>query len=80
MKGRDLIIYILEHGLEDEPIYKDGSFIGYIPASKAAEKMEVGLATVYMWVSQGRMDHIVVGESIFVSADCKLKPLSGNDI
>ena len=40
MTGRDLIIYILENGLEDEPIIQDGMIImknlGYIPLDEAA--------------------------------------------
>ena len=69
--GRELIIYILENGLEDEPIFKDGKFIGYITAEEAAAKMNVGVATVYVWVCQKRLDGIMVGNILYVPADSK---------
>ena len=41
MTGRDLIIYILENGLEDEPVFKDGKFIGFITTGEAAVQCNV---------------------------------------
>lgn len=45
--GRDLIIYILEHKLEDEPIFTDGQFTGFYTAEKFAELYGYGVETVY---------------------------------
>lgn len=56
MTGRDLIIYILQNNLEDESVFKSGKFIGFIPAHEAAAKLGVGVATIYVYVDQGRLD------------------------
>ena len=34
MTGRDLIVYILSNNLENEEVFKDGKFIGFIPAQE----------------------------------------------
>ena len=31
MTGRELILYILQNGLENEEVFKDGIFVGFIP-------------------------------------------------
>lgn len=66
MTGRDLIIYILENHLEDEPIFKDGRIPGFISMGEAAEKMNVGLATVFTLINQGKIDYIVIGNAIYI--------------
>lgn len=73
MTGRDLIVYILSNGLEDESVFNDGKFIGFITVSEAAEKMNVGLETIYAWIVQGRLEHICFEGKYFITADCKLK-------
>lgn len=70
MTGRDLVIYIISNGLENEPIFKDGKFIGFITMSEAAEKMGVGIPTIYAWISQGRLKHICIGSTYLIAADC----------
>ena len=40
MTGRELILYILENGLENEPVIKNGTFVGFMTVTQAAEKME----------------------------------------
>ena len=71
MTGRDLILYILENGLEDEPVFKNGRFIGFITPSDVAKKNEVGLATVYAWMHQQRLESVVVSEGIYIPANYK---------
>ena len=71
MTGKDLIIYILEHDLENEPVFKDGRFIGFITVGEAAAKMGVGLATIYIWIKQDEIDYIQIGDRFYVSADFK---------
>jgi hypothetical protein len=44
MTGRDLIVYILQNNLENEPVFKDGKFIGFMTEGEAAEKFDVGVA------------------------------------
>lgn len=73
MTGRDLILYILSNNLENEPVFKDGKFIGFITAGEAAERMNVGVATIYVWFSQKRMDGVLINDRLFIPADFKLK-------
>ena len=69
MTGRELIMYILANGLEDEPVYKNGKFIGFVTPAEVASKNNVGFATVYAWIHQGRLDNISVQEGIYIPAN-----------
>lgn len=69
MTGKELILYILENNLENEQVCKDGKFVGFITPAEAAEQMNVGLATVYAWINQGRLDHIIVGGIVYIPAN-----------
>lgn len=71
MTGRDLIVYILSNGLEDEPVFKDGKFIGFVTAGEAAERFDVGVATIYVWASQNRLPSVIVGNTLYVPANFK---------
>ena len=73
MTGRELIIYILSNGLEDEPIYEDGKILGFITATEAAEKFNVGLATIKVWINEGMLDGIRIGEELYIPANADLK-------
>ena len=74
MTGRDLIIYILQNNLEDEPIFDNGNFlIGFVPAIEIAVKHNVGLATVYTWVEHGLMDGVIINNTLYVPEKAKLK-------
>ena len=69
MKGRDLILYILANGLEDEPVFEDGKLIGFMTLDEAALKFEVGAATVRVWINEGMLYGIKIGEEIYIPAD-----------
>ena len=71
MNGRELIIYILANGLEDEPVFKNGNFIGFVTPNEVAVKEHVGTATVHTWIHQGRLESEAVSEGIYVPADYK---------
>ena len=73
MTGRELIIYILTNGLEDEPIYEDGRILGFITAAEAAEKFNVGLATIKVWVNEGTLNGIRIGDELYIPANAILK-------
>lgn len=73
MTGKDLIAYILANNLENEPVFKDGKFIGFITAGEAAEKFNVGLATIFVWVTQKRLDGFIFGDKVYIPANCELK-------
>lgn len=53
MTGRELILYILENGLEDEPVMQGGKFVGFMSGIEAAAKFNVGMATIDLWASKG---------------------------
>jgi hypothetical protein len=66
MTGRELILYILENGLENEPVFKDGKFIGFTTPDEVAVKLNVGPATVHAWIHQGRVESEAVREGIYI--------------
>lgn len=69
MTGRDLIMYILVNKLEDELVFDNGKFVGFITEGEAAERMHVGIATIRAWINQGMLDCIVVGGLVYIPAD-----------
>lgn len=58
MTGRDLILYILTNNLEDEPVFKDGKFIGFVTDVEAAAMLNVGVETINVWLENGFLDGI----------------------
>lgn len=71
MTGRELIIYILENKLEDEPVFKNGKFIGFVTPAEVAIKTEVGLATVHAWMQQGLLSSEPVLQGFYIPANFK---------
>lgn len=71
MNGRELIIHILSNGLEDEPVFKNGKFIGFVTPEEVAVRNNVGTATVHAWIRQGRLESEAVREGVYIPADCK---------
>jgi hypothetical protein len=74
MTGRDLIIYILSNGLENEPIVKDGKLMGFMTVEEAACKMRVGVATIHVWIYQRLLDFVSIGDAIYIPAN-SISPL-----
>ena len=73
MTGRDLVLYIMSHHLEDEPIFKDGKFIGFINIPEAAEKFNVGVNTIYAWIANRQIDFVDIGHTYLIPAECEIK-------
>ena len=71
MTGRELIIYILENGLEDEPVFKDGKFIGFITIGEAAAKMDVGSATIQTLILQNKIEGVPVISGVYIPGNFK---------
>lgn len=71
MTGRDLIIYILSNGLENEPIVKDGKLIGFMTVEEAAAKMNVGSATIHVWIWQRQLPFVSIGDAIYIPIGTK---------
>ena len=73
MTGRELIVYILENHLEDEPVFKDGVFIGFLTVGEVAEKLGVGVSTVRTFATLDRIDYISSGGRMYIPANFKVK-------
>lgn len=73
MTGRDLILYILENNLENEPVIKKGTFIGFITAGEAAAKFNVGVETIKLWVKLDMLNGVKIGNEIYILANAKPK-------
>lgn len=71
--GRDLIVYILENGLEDEPVFKDGKFIGFITDTEAAVRLKTGVATVQAMCNLEILPGVKIGEKLYIPANTKLE-------
>ena len=79
MTGRDLIIYILSNNLEDRPIFEDGRLVGFITVGEAAEKMNVGVATIYVWIRQKRLLGLFIGDEVYIPANFQILSERGKD-
>lgn len=66
MTCRDLILYILENGLEDEPVFKDGKFIGFLTPNEAAEEVGTGIATIYALAKEGNIPNVMIKEGLYI--------------
>lgn len=66
MTGRDLILYILANNLENEPVFKNGSFVGFETEEGFAVKHNVGIETVRVWIIMGLIDYIQVGNKFYI--------------
>ena len=66
MTGRDLIIYILKNGLEDEPVFKNGNFIGFVSSGEAAIALKTGLATINCLSNTGALSHIEIKNATYI--------------
>ena len=66
MTGRDLIIYILQNNLEDEPVFKDDKILGFMTETEAAAKLGVGKASIRAAINMGMLEGIRIGDSIYI--------------
>ncbi len=78
MTGRELIIYILENGLEDKPMFENGKPLGFMTLVEAAIKFGVGGGTIMTWICLNQIKYIQLGEKIYIPANEK-SPLEGNN-
>lgn len=73
MNGKDLIIYILSNNLENEPVYKDGVFLGLMDVNTAAAKFNVGPAVINAWYELNFLEGIKIGDQVFIFPTTNLK-------
>lgn len=76
MTGRELIIYILQNGLENEEVFKDGKILGYMTIDEAAVRTHFGRATIKAWVEEGMLDNVIrIGEEVLIPETSVLKTI-----
>lgn len=68
MTGRDLILYILQNKLEDEPVFDDGIFLGFMNEMEAAVKFNVGVSTIRTWVHMEKLPAISICNTLYIPA------------
>lgn len=73
MTGRELILYILANNLENENVFENGKFIGFLTVGEAAEKFNVGIATIRHWIEFGYLDSIHIYENFYIPCNAELK-------
>lgn len=71
MTGRDLILYILENNLENEPVVKDGIFIGLMSEEEAAAKFDVGVSTIRVYNTLKMLDGIEINGRLYFLRNAK---------
>lgn len=69
MTGKELIRYIIDNDLEQEQVFQNGKFIGFITREEAAQKFHVGVATISVWYQFGAIDGFVLGDQLFIAAN-----------
>lgn len=71
MTARELIVYILSNGLENEPVCKNGKLIGFMTPEEAATKFGVGVATINIWFDLDMLDGIDIGGNLYIPCGAK---------
>jgi hypothetical protein len=66
MKGRDLIIYILENHLEDEDVLSDLKKLGLYSVGEVAALNNVGEATIKAWCGFGRYNYTTIDGRMYI--------------
>lgn len=73
MTGRDLILYILTNGLEDEPIFDSNTIfmenLGFMPMDEVAVRMNVGFSTVIAWMQKGVLNGYNINNALYVEVN-----------
>lgn len=64
--GKDLLIYILENDLLNEPIVANGRPIGFYTEDDAAVAFGVGRATIRLWIERGDVEAVLIGDAWFI--------------
>ena len=72
MTGRDLIVYILENHLENEELFNDGNFLGFLTIDEAAVKLGIGTAAVIALFELGKLPGVKFGEIIYIFPSCEI--------
>lgn len=69
MTARELIMYILENHLEDEPVFSNGTFIGFMTEANFAKEQGFGIATVRTLFDLKMISGVKIGDEIYIPVD-----------
>ena len=69
MTGRELIIFILDHHLEDAVLFEEWKIPGFLTVEEAAVKMSTGVETVKALYKRGALKGFTLGDTIFIKED-----------
>ena len=67
MTGKDLLCYIIDNNLLDEPVFNDGKFIGFLLVEEVAKRLDVGTASVRALVHLDKLEGINVNGKLYIS-------------
>lgn len=68
MTGRDLIIYILENGLEDKEVLDGGKILGFETLYGLAEKKDVGVETIFALCKMHDVPTVLINNRVCIPA------------
>ena len=68
MTGRELIMFILVNNLEDTKLSLNDFVLSTV---EAAQKFNVGLATIRTWVLEEKINSVVIGDEVYILKDAK---------
>lgn len=71
MTGRELIIYIMQNGLENDEVLKDGIFVGLMDEREAALKFGVGTSTIRTWWVMRTLPGFLIDGTLYFFRDVK---------
>lgn len=83
MTGKELILYILQHNLENTIVLENGIFTGFMTEEETAVKFNVGVATVRAWYHCKMMEGTQIGDSLYFRkdvADPRITIKIGNEV
>jgi hypothetical protein len=66
MTARELIVYILENHLEDEPVFKNGTFIGFMSEADFAKELGFGVATIRTLFDLKMINGVKIGNELYI--------------
>lgn len=69
MTGREIVIYIMQNGLEDEEVFKNGIFIGLMDEKEAALKFNVGTSTIRTWWVMRKLPGFYINDKLYFFKD-----------
>ena len=69
MTGKELIMYILQHNLENTVVLEDGFFTGFMTEEETAVKFNVGVETVRAWYVCKMAEATKIGDSLYFRKD-----------